>query len=426
MKISRFTLLFFAIAFIITSVWAENALDKKMQKSMYILKQSLNSNDFSILELYLAENYRVEGYDGDIAKMVIGQVIAAYPTKLKSIEIVSSEEKDSGIYVLATFHFEDSETYEDIEFDFLLDKEGKFIEINIFKALTTEIEEISEENMKIPVYMEIPFELNSGLIFVEAEIDGIEGRFIVDSGAQMVILNSAYFKPDEERELPDDAERINASQGVGGSVGDINIAKVAKFKWDEFEMVDFDAVIVDISHLETAAETKILGLIGQRELALFEFIIDYEKQKLLLFQLDSLGEKVTKVIMTKPSKTIPFELELHIPIIKGSIGKHELRFGIDTGAQGNLIKTEFKDMLTSNFNQTGMDTLMGAGKNIMEVPTGAIDTVDIGGLLYTDMMTIFSDISHLPIEMDGLLGYEFLRQRQTGFNYLKKVIYIWE
>jgi hypothetical protein len=49
-----------------------------------------------------------------------------------------------------------------------------------------------------------------------------------------------------------------------------------------------------------------------------------------------------------------------------------------------------------------------------------------GKLVFKDMTTVFSDISHInkgkDIQIDGILGYEFLRQYKTVINFKTQLI----
>jgi hypothetical protein len=393
--------------------------DEKIREAMAILVKSLTEKNFAVLEPYLAENYRVGEFKGQIALSVIKQFIASGARIPSGYRINTIKPEAENFRVSATFVYQSGEK----EQNFLLTGEGKFIEINLFSAMTKSFDQVPEAKIKTPSLMELPFVLKNRLIFVNAEANGQKGLFVVDSGAPRLVLNQVYFKPDEK------VNTVSNVQGVGGTIGNINVEKVTKFKWNEFEMADFEAISMNLAHLEKSTEAKILGLIGFEQLSRFEAIFDYKAKKLILINTDSDGNKMAEAKMSAPKVQIPFELLGHIPVLAGKIGDQTLRLGLDTGANTNLLDSALFEPLKTHFRLKKSEILRGADSNSKSAQKGEVDDILIGNRSYKKMNTVFSDISHLnkPAQpsLSGLLGYEFLSRQVTGINFKKKKLYIW-
>jgi Aspartyl protease len=388
-----------------------------IQESISILIKALNDNNFYIIEPLLSEDYNVPGVPASMSKMVFEQVVSSYKENIHNYEIIESNPEGSDIRIIAKFIYSDKQK----EFDFLLNPQAEFIEINIFHTLKKEVEDIKKENIEIPVFMQIPFTLSSKLITVEAEVNGKKGNFLVDSGAPHLVLNNKHFKTEEVNSV--------SGMGVSGVISGTDIKKIKNFIWQEFKITDFDAITMDLSHLEEQLETEFLGLIGQAELSHFEVHYDYTNMNMMCFKLDDSGNRIPQVMISDPNHTIEFEMGAHIPILSMKILNKTYKMGLDTGAETNLFSETLLSELSESTVFTDIDTLYGADKQKQAVRSGELISCKIGEETFEKMKTVFSDISHLnsgyDLKIDGLIGYEFLSRQRTAINYKKKELYLW-
>lgn len=348
---------------------------------------------------------------------IIKTVVNSYSYEINKLEIIKITSENELFRVETKFHTSQKK----INYDFLMTSQGKFVEINIFQTSQKITEKIPKKNLHLPILMQANFELAGNLVCVKAKIDGSEGNFLIDSGAPSLVLNSRYFSGDEDNSV--------AGMGISGTIVSADLAHVANFEWNEFSMRDFDALNLDISHLENALDRQILGLIGFQELQNFEIIFDYQKQKMTLYQLNEAGEKISNEKWEEPDLMIDFTMSSHLPVLQGQIENVFLNLGLDTGAESNLIDAKYERFLIDNFEYSRQDTLRGADQNFSIVSSGKIDGLQIGEMNYDDMITVFSKVIHLnvpgEITLDGLIGYEFLSRQKTAINYRKKQISLW-
>ena len=121
---------------------------------------------------------------------------------------------------------------------------------------------------------------------------------------------------------------------------------------------------------------------------------------------------------------VPFELSSHIPVIKARIGNNDYSFGIDCGAETNLMDEKLLAPMLTHLKHIEKDTLSGAGKNRIEVTKGLIKKVYIEKKRFKNVSTLFNDMSHLnngyKLKLNGLMGYELLSKQKTLISYRRK------
>ena len=88
----------------------------------------------------------------------------------------------------------------------------------------------------------IPFETYKGLIFIEAEIDGQRGQFMLDTGSPTIFLNSYRFSNLTESKY--------AVTGINGEIENVQTRFVKSLKTKGVKWKNFEAVTFDMIHLE--------------------------------------------------------------------------------------------------------------------------------------------------------------------------------
>ena len=266
----------------------------------------------------------------------------------------------------------------------------------------------------------VPFELYKGLIFIDAEIDGQQGQFLLDTGAPDIILNNRNFKGLASNLSITDVN--NQSQKV--EMYSIQKLFTGNISWSKFR-----AMTMDLVHLEQVNRRKLLGILGYTAFKKYEMMLDYEQQELTLFKLDKKGHRLEKS-QDKPQHTSIFKQIKHLAVLEVKAGNQMLKLGLDTGAQSNLLHKKWEKTLYHHFMTYQKVNLNGANQQQKESVRGQFDEMKIGDLSFEKMKTVVADLSHFiksnNIKIDGLLGYEFLKKWKISINFKKKEIYWWE
>ncbi|MEZ5044333.1 MAG: retroviral-like aspartic protease family protein [Saprospiraceae bacterium] len=260
----------------------------------------------------------------------------------------------------------------------------------------------------------IPMEIVRGMIYLEAEMNGEKGQFILDTGAPMLLVNQKELKQKQANAL---------SFGEGISVTE---TEISSFNLANIHRKNLPALALDISHLEKASGKKIMGLIGYNVLEQYELLLDFDNNLLYLINVKS-----TKLpSLHNPVASISFNLDDHLPVIQAKIGGQILRLGIDTGAASNLLDEKVLAGLTDQeIDFLPNEEIQGLDQKVKEVKAAVLHQVDVNGHNIDNAKFLFTDLSFLREktghQLDGLLGSPFFSSATFSINYPKKKINIW-
>lgn len=271
----------------------------------------------------------------------------------------------------------------------------------------------------------IPFRTPGKLIVVEAKVNGVKGYFIVDSGAPFLVLNSKYFP-----HLGTPIRFVKVS-GVTGDVGEVRTATVSSFEWGGIRANALNCHVVDLRHLERRPTDSIFGLIGFEVFQNLEMLMDYDENRIVLYKLDGENNRIEyDADYQVPEYIVPFTYKGHVPIVEATVAYQPLRFGIDTGAEFNLLSNTLDSTILKTFIREKKMPLRGSGKSILETWLGRIEEMALGRASYLSQPTLLTDIREtnetFDVRLDGLLGQPFLRYRRTVINFRKKELHLWD
>lgn len=275
--------------------------------------------------------------------------------------------------------------------------------------------DFSKENLKpsANASFESSFELYDRMIIVEAMLNEIKGKYILDTGSPMLILNQTPHK------------KSTTLKGVSEE-STAELIKVKSFKWAGTVNNEITAIACDMSNLELALGHNIDGLIGQSIFKNFELYLDLSNQKIQLFK--SYRSPLHKT--RKYQQKISFSNKSHIPIVSIKINGEKYYFGIDTGAEVNVLNKNLKDELgkeeLSNFEKSSLHGLGGKSKI---VESTNLRSFKIKKTVFKNHQFLLTDLTSFEEKygqkLDGILGHPFLLQNILSINYRKQKIYFW-
>ncbi|WP_222611375.1 pepsin/retropepsin-like aspartic protease family protein [Winogradskyella echinorum] len=270
----------------------------------------------------------------------------------------------------------------------------------------------------------IPFKVIDQLIVVEVEILDKQGNFIIDTGSETLILNSAHFKPTRKYKqegrnksgVHKDIENVKEKYLDLLSIKDINLKKI-------------NADVIDLSHIEKIKKIKVLGIIGYSILKDFEVFIDMHLNQITLTKIDKNGDRLSdKVYAETMHDSINFTLKKHTIILDASIDNHKVKFGLDTGAEYNQLNKNIDSEILDYFYPNKKLKLTDASGTTMQVMAGKLFKVKLNDSIYFGpMKTVLTNLRKMNIafstNLDGILGFEFFAQQRTIINYKKQKLY---
>ncbi|WP_298539047.1 hypothetical protein [uncultured Aquimarina sp.] len=270
----------------------------------------------------------------------------------------------------------------------------------------------------------IPFKLIDHLIVIEAALLNKKGNFIIDTGSETLILNKIHFPTKYSHR-----KKRKETSGVLDIIEDTNTTKLKEFILQNFNLKNKASDIIDLSHIEKTKKMNLLGIIGYSILKDYEVFIDMHLHQITLTKVDKFGNTLDKkVYAEKFTDSISFKLKKHTIVLDTYINKQKLKFGLDSAAEYNQINKNSSKKVLKYFFPSKRIVLTGASKNTIEVMAGKLYRVRLSETTYCGpMITLLTNLTKMSeafgTQLDGILGYEFLRQKRTIINYQKEKLY---
>jgi len=269
----------------------------------------------------------------------------------------------------------------------------------------------------------IPFKLIDHLIVIEAEVLNRKGNFIIDTGSEKLVLNTIHFK--NINSTPSYARH----SGISGDIDNVKIRWLKKLLVRDFSIDNIKSDIVDLSLIEKNKKMRLYGIIGYDVLKNYEIFIDFYLKQITLSKIDEKGNKIDKLpYLEIVTDTINFKQFKHTIVLDAFVNKEKLKFGLDTGAEMNLLDKSVSKKVLKNFKTPKRTIIMGVDKKKIEVLAGKLHKVKLTNNVYCGVMrTIITNLSNMNVaygtKLDGVLGYEFIAMRRMIINYKKKQLY---
>lgn len=280
----------------------------------------------------------------------------------------------------------------------------------------TEIGQTFVEKYELGESLCYPFKLQGGLILVEACLDDQANQFLLDSGAPSLFVNEKV-------------EKSSSNLAAVGMNGTIDIAEkgIGSFQMGNIFQVGIQAYQLDISHLEKVKACKLGGIIGYDQIKDHEILVDYKNEEL---QIVKPGRTLYNPKI-KLLSCIPFELKGHFAVVEVNIDGRTYQFGLDTGAETNVLDRRMYGQLKRKAVRKQHEiAVRGIDQQKQMVSKCQIKSIDVGGQKYTDLNFVYSDLTYLnkayDIQLDGLLGYPFLKSFLYSLNYSDQEFCLWE
>ena len=255
-----------------------------------------------------------------------------------------------------------------------------------------------------PIGQDVPFRLVDGFIMLEGVVNGESGFYMLDTGSPFALfLNNHLLTLGPSRQI------ASGSAGSGQRVVVLAHENVDSLTlWGDVQFRDVRwAQSADFGFIEDGIVTQYLGFIGHGILKNFEFTIDYDRSNLFFSRLDPDGEAlVSRVPLEDVHATLMFacrDCDRQYDQIPFRLGEIPLTLGIDTGNSGGQL------------------TLTARTKEALEHSghlTAQGDSYILEGLEHEEVSFSVDGLRVMVGETDGgTLGYSFLRQFKTVWNY---------
>ncbi|WP_432329635.1 aspartyl protease family protein [Mucilaginibacter sp. P25] len=264
----------------------------------------------------------------------------------------------------------------------------------------------------------IPIKRAGNLIVIEAQIDTLEGNFVLDTGAPYLVLNETYF-----RDLPHVAEQESA--GINGVAGSSFTTYIRNFNILDLHYPRLRADVTDLSSIENSKGIKILGLLGTRVFSDFAITVDLFRNTLYIQKLDENGNipPAEKVFYDR-FMVSPFRMLNDVILMKGTVNDNSLWFAFDSAAETSLLDYKRSKKLMPDMEVVSRSKIMGIGGTSIEVIYTRFDNLVVGDRKYMKNRILITNLEKMGnaygYTIDGVLGYDFFVRGIFTINFVKK------
>jgi len=389
---------------------------EQCRKIVNLTVQSIDSHSTKQLTSYLSEDFTIAGHTGELAKMILTQLLTQLDETVKSHEELELLELKDGLQLKYKIDYQKKGVN---VATFIFNENNLLRSLDLFKMEVKTMKNESVVQKSSKDLIEIPFKMIGNLIAVDVTLNGELRTFIFDSGAPRVILNSKYLTASEASR-----SSMSSAKGVSSYISGLDIEVVDQLDFVGIQLNDQKVMTLDLSHLEEELEMNFHGLIGYELIKEYDIIFDYENLLMLLINPQFFEIYRAENLTGYTLKKIPLKLKGHLPVLEAQINNKPYYFGIDSGAESNLMSDGLFNILEKYTSEIRLEELNGADGIIKEGIKGKLESIKIGDKEFTDMQTMFSDISHLneghELMLDGLMGYELLSKQKTLISFVRE------
>lgn len=237
--------------------------------------------------------------------------------------------------------------------------------------------------------IEIPFELDNGLIIIEVELDGKKDKFLFDTGTNEIIVHNNNLE----------VNITNSVQTLDGYVSaeshDVKVMKVG-----ELYRSNVAVTTMDLSHVNDFLNKDVGGMIGASVFAPANVMIDYNAMKIVLDQTIASPSDVFK-------SQLAYSFYEGVPMAQLEIDGAKCNVLLDSGATSHFFDAV---LVTIEAAATTVDVVTVNGKT--SNTQGKISNVLIGNKNIESLSAINKDFSSFnegqDLKVVGLLSLKKL------------------
>ncbi|MDR0363941.1 MAG: retropepsin-like domain-containing protein [Bacteroidales bacterium] len=400
-------------------VFAQNKAE--CQKIVAATVDAINNKTPEQLEKCLATDFTCSGQKAPLASVVLNQLLKQLNEEVVAYHKTDEVENNGELTLVYEFKYAEKLGQRTTTFVFNKDNQLKQLDLFTIQVKTMEKEDTAVEKNDQKT-ITIPIQTANKIPTAQAIVNGQKRTFYIDNGSPRLILNSKYFDKNYDSKIS-----TSNVQGVNSSVSNMDIVQIEDFDFHGIKITESNVLTMNLSHLEKA-DTEIYGLIGHEIYKDYDMLFDYSNNTLTLIQPTETEKYLETNYKQSKKEALLIEMSGHIPTVKAKIGDIELNFGIDCGAEINLIDIKLTESLRKYISESEETDLRGAGET-KKVESGQLQTLTIGEKEFPNTNTVFNDMSHLnsnyEIALDGLIGYEILSKYKVLLSFQnKRLIFI--
>lgn len=371
-----------------------------------ILTAAQNHTPDGIDEL-LAPDFHYNKIKQPTAAKVLKQIVAQMPA-MTGWELTGTEQDSTGLTLRYIITKPDSTTS---EATILFSAENLVLEADLLQADISIRHATPTAKVQSEVsIVRVPIHRHGGLPIVTVTIDGQPCNMFFDTGAPGVILNSKSFDHNIEGQVMGSGGQGAVGQGAVSGMHHVKLMDMGGVMLSET-----DIMTSDLTNLETVG-VAVHGILGQSYYKGFDVMFDFRGNEIVLLSPDTTYQWLLNEGYR--CQAVNGVMKGHLLTFECQVGDVPVVLAFDSGAESNLLASDWPQLHPSSVKGIKKDHLIGYGDGRTSITKGKT-TLTLGGRTFKKLQTAFSDVSHLQEGkgIDGLFGCEVLAKQKLLISY---------
>ncbi len=254
----------------------------------------------------------------------------------------------------------------------------------------------------------IPFQMINGLIILQAEVDGVEAAYLLDTGADAVLI---------------DGESSNANQTLMTTTGDVKMSSrtIANFKIGAFVQHEINAHIICLASLKKQLDLDIDGIIGGGYFMPHSLTMDFVHSTITI---SPVAPKKADLVGLS---AVDFKVVNQVPVVEIEIEGKNNAFAMDSGATVHFMDQTFLSKLETANASESMSKVLTVNETTVSHKRYIVNKFEIGTTGFSGHHFLSQDFANIELDMDqplaGILSLSQLVRTQMIFDFQNHILY---
>ncbi len=255
----------------------------------------------------------------------------------------------------------------------------------------------------------IPFQLINGMIIMNLEVDGKKGAFLLDTGADAILIDG----------IPKNTTGEEVST-LGGEVA-VEMTELEHLKIGSLVQYGVAAQVMSLSLLEQNLGIDLFGIIGGAYFMPRSLYMDFTTS-IITISDKPFGKKAVKGL-----STTKFEMVHGIPVVPVTIGNQVYNFAMDSGASTHFVHIGLFETMAGLTKKESSTNIISANHISKEVNRYEIAALKLGKVIFENQDCLPQNFDEINAELGkpiaGILSLSAFAKEKIIIDFKKKKMY---
>jgi len=250
----------------------------------------------------------------------------------------------------------------------------------------------------------IPFELINGLTIIEAEVDGIYGRFLLDTGSDGIFIDGIVKETDQ------------SILTLGGTTA-IETRSLNEVIVGSFIQNDLEAQIISLEPIEEHLGIDLKGIIGGHVFLPKVVIMDFQKS------IITLSDRLTRLDKKMYENQVDIKIQNQIPIATIQIEGKNYNFALDSGSSIHFIDASLLEKLNGITRVNATSTMKCLANKNEHIQNVRINSFSLGDADFKQQLCLPRSFAHVNAgvgaNLHGIISLSQLSKEVVVIDYAR-------